>query len=66
MDEKETESFKQNDVAVLFCGSYRHLVAECKDSWENMVKRKVRESNMKLRDQFEKDKLKGEENRSME
>ena len=48
------------------CGSYRHLVAECEDSWENMVKRKVRESNVKSRDQFEKDKLKDKENRSME
>ena len=48
------------------CGSYRHLVAECEDSWENMVKRKVRESNVKWRDQFEKDKLKDKEKRSME
>ena len=26
------------------CGSYRHLVAECPDSWENMEKKKVKRS----------------------
>ena len=48
------------------CGSYRHLVAECQDSWENIVKRKNSEFNVKLRGQSDKNKLKGEENRSRE
>ena len=48
------------------CGSYRHLVAECQDSWENIAKRKNSEFNVKLRGQSDKNKLKGEENRSRE
>ena len=48
------------------CGSYRHLVAECQDSWENIAKRKTKEFNVKLRDQSDKNKLKGDENRSRE
>ena len=48
------------------CGSYRHLVAQCQDSWENIVKRKTSEFNMKLRGQSDKDKLKGDKNRSRE
>ena len=27
------------------CGSYRHLVAQCPDSWENMVKKMTGQSN---------------------
>ena len=46
------------------CGSYRHLVAECQDSWENIAKGKTSEFNMKLMGQSDEDKLKGEENRS--
>ena len=48
------------------CGSYRHLVAECQDSWENIAKRKTSELNVKLRGQSDKYKLKGDENRSRE
>ena len=48
------------------CGSYRHLVAECQDSWENITKRKNSEFNVKLRGQSDKNKLKGEEDRSRE
>ena len=48
------------------CGSYRHLVAECQDSWENIAKRKTSEFNVKLRGQSDKNKLKGDENRSRE
>ena len=48
------------------CGSYRHLIAECQDSWENIVKRKSREFNVELRGQSDEDKLKGEENKSGE
>ena len=44
------------------CGSYRHLVAECPDSWENMVKSS--EPDGKLGDQDSKSK--GKDNRSME
>ena len=47
-------------------GSYRHLVAECQDSWENIVKTKTSQFNMKLMGQRDEDKLKGEENRSRE
>ena len=48
------------------CGSYRHFVAECQDSWENIAKRKNSEFNVKLRGQSDKNKLKGDENRSRE
>ena len=48
------------------CGSYRHLVAECQGSCENIVKRKTSEFNMKIVDQSDEDKLKGEENKSGE
>ena len=48
------------------CGSYRHLIAECPDSWENIVKRKTSEFNVELRGQSDEDKLKGEENKSGE
>ena len=41
------------------CGSYRHLVAECQDSWENIVKRKTSEFNVELRGQSDEDKRKG-------
>ena len=44
------------------CGSYRHLVAECQDSWENIAKRKTSEFNAKLRGQSNKNTLKGDEN----
>ena len=45
------------------CGSYRHLVAECQDSWENIAKRKTSEFKVKPRGQSDKNKLKGDENR---
>ena len=48
------------------CGSYRHLIAECPDSWENIVKWKTSEFNVELRGQSDEDKLKGEENKSGE
>ena len=48
------------------CGSYRHFVAECPDSWENIVKRKTSEFNVELRGQSDENKLKGEENKSGE
>ena len=48
------------------CGSYRHLIAECPDSWENIVKRKTSEFNVELRGQSDEDKLKGEEIKSEE
>ena len=48
------------------CGSYRHLIAECPESWENIVKRKTSEFNVELRGQSDEDRLKGEENKSGE
>ena len=48
------------------CGSYRHLVAEFQDSWENIVKRKTSQFNVKLMGQRDEDKLKGDENESVE
>ena len=48
------------------CGSYRHLVAECQDSWENIAKRKTSELNVKLSGQSDKNTLKDDENRSRE
>ena len=48
------------------CGSYRHLVAECQDSWENIAKRKTSEFNVKLWSQSDQNKRKGDENRSRE
>ena len=48
------------------CGSYRHLVAECQDSWENMAKKNASECNVKLRYNTDEDKLKGEETRDIE
>ena len=48
------------------CGSYSHLIAECPDSWENIVKWKTSEFNVELRGQSDEDKLKGEENKSGE
>ena len=48
------------------CGSYRHLVTECQDSWENMAKKKAIECNVKLRYNSDEDKLKGDETRGIE
>ena len=48
------------------CGSYRHLVAECQDSWENMAKKKAIECNVKLRYNRDEDKLEGDETRGIE
>ena len=48
------------------CGSYRHLVAECQDSWENIAKRKTSQFNVKLRGQSDQNKRKGDKNRSRE
>ena len=48
------------------CGSYRHLVAKCPDSWENMVEGKANEVTVELRDQTDEQKLKGKEKRSGE
>ena len=54
-----------SDRKILLCnsyGSYRHLVAECQDSWENMAKKNTSECNVKT----DEDKLKGEETRDIE
>ena len=48
------------------CGSYRHLVAECQDCWENMAKKKTIECNVTLRYNSDEDKLEGDETRSIE
>ena len=48
------------------CGSNRHLLAECQDSWENILKRETSQCNIKLMGQSDDDKLLGEENRSRE
>ena len=32
------------------CGSYRHFVADCPDSWENMMKRKASKGSLKSND----------------
>ena len=68
MDEKEIESFRSDGKILLSnsCGPYRHHVAECQDSWINIVKRKTSQFNIKLMGQSDEDKLKGEENRSRE
>ena len=44
------------------CGSYRHFVAECPHSWENMVKNKSSMTDGKIGDQNEDRKLKDKEN----
>ena len=48
------------------CGSYRHLVDECQDGLENIVKRKTTQFNMMFIGKSDEDKLKGEENRNRE
>ena len=48
------------------CGSYRHLVAECQDSWENMAKKKAIECNVKMRNNSNEDKLEDDETRGIE
>ena len=55
-----------SDGQILLCnssGSYRHLVADCPDSWENMVEGKANEVTVELRDQSDEQKLKGKEKR---
>ena len=49
-----------------YCASYRLLVAECQDSWENTVKRKTSQFYMKMVGQSDVDKLRREENKSGE
>ena len=41
------------------CGSYRHFVADCPDSWENMMKRKASKGSMKSNDQSNNEKIMG-------
>ena len=41
------------------CGSYRHFVADCPDSWENMMKMKASKGSMKSNDRSNNEKLLG-------
>ena len=41
------------------CGSYRHFVADCPDSWENMMERKASKGNMKSNDRSNNEKILG-------
>ena len=41
------------------CGSYSHFVAECADSWENMMKRKAIKGSMKSNDRSNNEKIMG-------
>ena len=56
----------EKSYCAISCGSYRHLVAECQDSWGNIVKRKTSQFNMKFMGQSDEDTLKGKESRSRE
>ena len=57
-------------VKIVFCcscGFYRHIIAECQDSWKkNIVRWKTSAFNVNLGDQTDEDKLKGGENRNRE
>ena len=41
------------------CGSYRHFVADCPDSWENMMKRKASKGSMESNDRSNNEKIMG-------
>ena len=41
------------------CGSFRHFVADCPDSWENMMKRKAGKGSMKSNDWSNNEKITG-------
>ena len=41
------------------CGSYRHFVADCQDSWENMMKKKASKGGMKSNDWSNNEKITG-------
>ena len=41
------------------CGSYRHFVADCPDSWENMMKRKASIGSIKSNDCSNNEKIMG-------
>ena len=41
------------------CGSYRHFVADCQDSWENMMKTKACKGSMKSNDWSNNEKILG-------
>ena len=41
------------------CGSYRHFVADCPDSWENMMKGKASKGSMKSNDRSNNEKIMG-------
>ena len=41
------------------CGSYRHFVADCPDSWENMIKMKASKGSMKSNDRSNNEKILG-------
>ena len=41
------------------CGSYRHFVADCPDSWENRMKRKASKGSMKSNDRSNNEKIMG-------
>ena len=41
------------------CGSYRHFVADCPDSWDNMMKRKASKGSMKSNDRSNNEKIMG-------
>ena len=41
------------------CGSYRHFVADCPDSWENMMKMKASKGSMKSNDRSNNEKILG-------
>ena len=46
------------------CGSYRHLVAECPDSWENMKKMRAHEGDTKCGDRGNRNNITGKELRA--
>ena len=41
------------------CGSYRHFVADCPDSWENMMKKKASKGGMKSNEWSSNEKITG-------
>ena len=41
------------------CGSYRHFVADCRDSWLNMIKKKASIGSLKSNDQSKNEKIIG-------
>ena len=41
------------------CGCYRHFVADCPDSWENMMKREASKGSMKSNGRSNNEKIMG-------